>query len=147
MTAPHPEGRGAVEAIEEALRRGGLTGDAIDFVNAHGTGTPLNDLAEWAALCGVLGERAGDVPVTSTKGCIGHLLGAAGAVEAVATTLCLEHGLVHPTPGPGAPDPDAPVNLVRFEPREVKARHAASINLAFGGANGAVILSQWEDWA
>ncbi|MEM7168021.1 MAG: beta-ketoacyl-[acyl-carrier-protein] synthase family protein [Planctomycetota bacterium] len=146
MTAPHPEGRGAVAALEEALAGAGLTAADIDFVNAHGTGTPLNDVAEWAALSRVLGARAGRVPVTSTKGSVGHLLGAAGAVEAIATIQCLERGMVHPTPGPGAPDPEAPVDLVRFEPRPCPdARHAVSINLAFGGANGAVLLSNWEE--
>lgn len=88
MTAPDPSGLGVARAIHAALADAGLEPAQIDFVNAHGTGTPLNDAAEWAALAEVFGERAGRIPVASTKGAVGHLLGSAGAIEAVAAVLC-----------------------------------------------------------
>lgn len=141
MTAPDPTGAGVVRAIAAALDDAGVPPEGIAFVNAHGTGTPLNDAAEWAALARVFGDRAGRLPVTSTKGNLGHFLGSAGAIEAVATVLCLLHGEVHPTPGEGPVDPDAPVDLVLGEPRPVPLNGAAlSTNFAFGGSNAAVIL-------
>lgn len=146
MTAPDPEGAGAAVALRMALEDAGTTAETIDFVNAHGTGTPRNDVAEWKALCDVLGERAAGLPVTSTKSLIGHLLGSAGSIEAVATVLCLEHGVVHPTAGGGEIDPQAPVNLVRERPLELGSpRTAASVNLGFGGCNAAVLLSRWNE--
>lgn len=146
MTAPHPEGCGAALAIELALQDAGLGPDDIDFVNAHGTGTPLNDVAEWAALRRSLGERASHIPLTSTKGVVGHLLGSSGAIEAVATVLCLREGKVHPTPGGGTVDPATPVDLVLGQPRPVpEVRFALSTSLAFGGANAAVIFGRWEE--
>ncbi len=141
MTAPDPDGRGAAAAIVAALADAGLEPNAIDFVNAHGTGTPHNDAAEWQAMLTVFGARAGTVPVTSTKGAIGHLLGSAGAIEAVATVLCLSARTIHPTPGEGEVDPIAPVELVR-RPRPIAAAaRALSTNLAFGGANAALVLA------
>lgn len=142
MTAPDPSGLGVARAIHAALADAGLEPAQIDFVNAHGTGTPLNDAAEWAALAEVFGERAGRIPVTSTKGAVGHLLGSAGAIEAVATVLCLIEHAVHPTPGGGAVDPQGPVDLVRDLPRPVAAEAIAlSTNFAFGGSNAAVVLT------
>ena len=146
MTAPHPEGAGARLAIERALADAGLAPAAIDFVNAHGTGTPHNDSAEWRALLAVFGERARELPLTSTKGSVGHLLGACGALEAVVTVLCLNASEVHPTPGHGEIDPDCPVDLVTEVPRALETcRAALSINLAFGGANAALVIRRAED--
>jgi 3-oxoacyl-[acyl-carrier-protein] synthase II len=145
MTAPDPEGRGAALAIERALSDAALGPESIGFVNAHGTGTPLNDAAEWAALVRVFGIGAArELPVTATKACVGHLLGAAGAIEAVATIQCLMAGEVHPTPGSGPIDPALPVRLVLGAPLSVDgARFALSTSLAFGGANAALILGRW----
>ena len=127
------------------LAAAGVSPDQIDFVNAHGTGTPLNDQAEAAALALVFGERLARLPVTSTKGAVGHLLGSAGAIEAVATVLCLEARLVHPTPGGGEVDPAGPVDLVLGAPRPLPAGAVAlSTNFAFGGSNGAVVLAAAE---
>ncbi|HEX8075024.1 MAG TPA: beta-ketoacyl-[acyl-carrier-protein] synthase family protein, partial [Thermoleophilaceae bacterium] len=97
IVAPHPEGRGAILAIERALADAGLSPDDVDYVNAHGTGTPANDRSETRALKVVLGDRAREVPVSSLKSSIGHLIGAAGAVEAVATLLALREGVAPPT--------------------------------------------------
>lgn len=141
MTAPHPEGRGAAAAMAAALGDAGLGPESISFVNAHGTGTPHNDIAEWHALRSVLGERAPQVPVTSTKGSVGHLLGASGALEAVATVLCLAAGQVHPTPGAGPVDPSMAVDLVLGTPRPVETPAIAlSTSFAFGGANAALVF-------
>ena len=140
MTAPDADGAGPAAAIEAALADAGVRPDEIRFVNAHGTGTPLNDAAEAAALRSVFGEGAAALPVTSSKGAIGHLLGAAGAIEAAATVLCLIHGQVHPTPGAGEVDPDAAVRLVVGGPLGIAPGPALSINLAFGGANAAAVF-------
>jgi 3-oxoacyl-[acyl-carrier-protein] synthase II len=142
MTAPEPGGAGAAEAIRKALADAGCSADQIDFVNAHGTGTPHNDIAEWAALELVFGSRARSLPLTSTKSAIGHLLGAAGAVEAVATVACLSRGAVHPTWGRGDVDPLIAADLVVGASRELgPGRCALSTNLAFGGANAAVVFA------
>ncbi|MCA8960879.1 MAG: beta-ketoacyl-[acyl-carrier-protein] synthase family protein [Planctomycetes bacterium] len=142
MTAPVRDGSGAARAMLGALQRARCAPEAIAFVNAHGTGTAHNDVAEWHALRQVFGDRASAVPVTSTKGSIGHLLGAAGAIEAVATVLCLVHGAVHPTPGDGAIAEGVEIDLVRGAPRAiVHPGIAISVNLAFGGANAAIVVA------
>ncbi|HXT19461.1 MAG TPA: beta-ketoacyl-[acyl-carrier-protein] synthase family protein [Thermoanaerobaculia bacterium] len=148
MTAPAPDGRGAVCAIRRALGEAGIAADAVDFVNAHGTGTPLNDTAEWQALLQTLGARAADVPVAAPKGSVGHLLGAAGALEAVATVLCLTHGCVHPTPAGGEVDEAAPAPLVLGRAlRNGQLDVGLSINLAFGGSNAALLFARWDEAA
>ena len=146
MTAPHPEGRGAAAALAAALEDAAADPAEISFVNAHGTGTPLNDGAEWRALTEVFGPRAEEIPVTSTKGSVGHLLGASGALEAVAAVLDLHDSQVHPTPGDGEVDPSLEVDLVRGAPRDLESspdrrRTAVSTSLAFGGANAALVLA------
>jgi 3-oxoacyl-[acyl-carrier-protein] synthase II len=147
MTAPHPEGAGAVRAMRDALADAGLRPDEIDFVNLHGTGTPLNDDAEWAALCAVFGARAREIPVASTKALIGHLLGSAGAVEAVVTIDALRSGALHATPGGGPPaeppSPRTPVRIGLHGPLAVPgARYALSVNFGFGGANAALVFER-----
>jgi 3-oxoacyl-[acyl-carrier-protein] synthase II len=141
MTAPHPEGRGAAEAISLALADAGAEPIEVDFINAHGTGTPLNDAAEAMALTRVFGDRVSGIPLTSTKALIGHLLGSAGAVEAVVTILCLLRREVHPMPDVGERDPGIPLDLVLGIPRRLDdARCAISISLAFGGTNAALVF-------
>jgi len=143
MTAPHPEGIGASSAIRIALADAGLDASFVDFVNAHGTGTPLNDASEAAALHAVFGARTGSIPVTSTKALIGHLLGSAGAIEAVATVLCLARREVHPMPDDGAIEPELGLDLVLGAPRSLPdVRAAISTSLAFGGANAVVVFSR-----
>jgi 3-oxoacyl-[acyl-carrier-protein] synthase II len=143
MNAPDPEGRGAAAAIARALVDAELRAEEIDFVNAHGTGTTRNDPAEWAALRMVFGERLERLPVTSTKGLVGHLLGASGALEAVATILCLEAGRVHATPGGGGVDPELPMHLVLGDPETLaRAEWALSTSFGFGGANTALVFGR-----
>lgn len=152
MTAPEPAGTGAAAAMTQALRDAGLPPVAIDFVNAHATGTPLNDAAEWRALARVFGERAAELPVTATKALIGHLLGSSGAIEAVATVLSLHYRELHPVPTllaedetpAGVEDPEMPVSLVVDRPLSLpQARTAVSTSLAFGGSNAALVFSRW----
>jgi len=145
MTAPHPEGTGAREALQRALADAGAVPAEVDFVNAHGTGTPLNDAAEAAALRAVFGDRAGSIPVTSTKAAIGHLLGSAGAVEALVTVMCLARREVHPMPQAGEPDEALGLDLVLGVPRALtRAACAVSASLAFGGANAALVFRSPE---
>lgn len=143
MTAPHPEGRGAGAALSAALADAQAGPADVAFVNTHGTGTPHNDGAEWHALGRAMGEDAGRVPVTATKGSVGHLLGACGALEAVLSIRALAAGEVPPTPGDEPVDPEAPVDLVQGAPRPLGDRRgiALSLNLAFGGANAAVAIA------
>ncbi len=151
MTAPDPTGAGAAAALAAALADAGLPPEAVDFVNAHGTGTPLNDAAEWRALQRVFGERAGEIPLVATKALVGHLLGCSGALEAVATILCLQNGELHPAANGAAgyeTDPELPVSLVTGEPLSMPAaRTAVSTSLAFGGSNAALVFCRWTDQA
>jgi len=145
MTTPQPEGQGAAAAMRLALEDAGVEPAEVDFVNAHGTGTPLNDAAEAAALHAVFGDRALTIPVTSTKASIGHLLGSAGAVEALVTVLCLLRREVHPMPSAGEPDAGLALDLVLGRPRRLqRAVCALSTNLAFGGANAALVFRRAE---
>lgn len=141
MTAPDPAGDGIARAVAAALADAGVEAAAIDFVNLHGTGTAANDAAEAKMLRRIFGERAARLPATSTKSLVGHLLGAAGGIEAVATALGLAAGVVHATAGEGNLDPELGVDLVTGAPRAVPdARRALSTNLAFGGSNAACVF-------
>jgi 3-oxoacyl-[acyl-carrier-protein] synthase II len=146
LTAPDPSGRPAARAIELALKDAGATPADVSYVNAHGTSTQLNDAAETAALKTALGEqRARRIPVSSTKSAIGHLLGAAGAVEAVATVKTLATGVIPPTLGYEVPDPDLDLDYVPGESRPLIPANggpplALSNSFAFGGHNVALVL-------
>jgi 3-oxoacyl-[acyl-carrier-protein] synthase II len=146
LTAPEPSGRPAAKAIELALKDAGLDPEEVAYVNAHGTSTPLNDAAETAALKLALGDDlAHRIPVSSTKSAIGHLLGAAGAVEAVATVQTLCSGVIPPTLGYEVPDPELDLDYVPGEARPLIARNggppsAISNSFAFGGHNVALVL-------
>jgi 3-oxoacyl-[acyl-carrier-protein] synthase II len=145
LTAPDPEGTGAAAAIRAALDDAGLAPDDVDYVNAHGTSTPLNDRSETAALKAALGARANDVPVSSTKSAIGHLLGAAGAVEAAATVLALRDRVAPPTLGYGEPDEGLDLDYVPNAARPLELRNgrppvALSNSFGFGGHNAVLCL-------
>lgn len=148
MTAPHPEGDGAAAAITRALGDAGISPDQVAFINAHGTGTPHNDVSEARAIERVFGARWSRVPVTATKASVGHLLGCSGAIEAVATVLAFLDGAVQPTPGHGPVDPSLGLDLVLDEPRRLAPGSVAvSTSFAFGGANAALVLAAWGDAA
>jgi len=146
MTAPHPEGEGAASAIKGAIADAGISADRVDFVNAHGTGTPQNDISESRALHSVFGARAAALPVTSNKATIGHLLGSAGAVEAVSTVLSLIHGFIHPMPDGGDTDEKLDLDIVLGSPRSIPPGAVAiSSSFAFGGSNAAVVIGGWKE--
>ncbi|MEU4565455.1 beta-ketoacyl-[acyl-carrier-protein] synthase family protein [Micromonospora sp. NPDC023956] len=141
---PHPQGRGLATAARTALRRAGVAAEEIGYVNAHGTGTARNDPAESSALRHVFGDRAGAVPVSSTKSTTGHMLEATGAVEAVITLLALGEGLLPPTAGFLEADPECPVDCIPHTARPSPVSRALSLNAAFGGANAALVLGAPE---
>ncbi|MBI2711167.1 MAG: beta-ketoacyl-[acyl-carrier-protein] synthase family protein [Actinobacteria bacterium] len=138
ITAPAPGGAGAVACMEQALADAGLAPSAIGHVNAHGTSTPLNDAAEAEALAKVFGPEG--PPVTSTKGVTGHLVGAAGGIEAVIALSCATRGLVPPTANLDTPDPDLPVNVVRGEAIEIAPAPGLSNSFGFGGHNASLVV-------
>jgi 3-oxoacyl-[acyl-carrier-protein] synthase II len=141
LTAPHPEGTGAALAMQRALARAGVDVSTIDYVNAHGTGTPLNDGIEAAAIHGVFGAHTPRVAVSSTKGAVGHTLGAAGAIEALATVIALRDGFVPPTVNLDDPDPACDLDLPRAS-RDARLDHALSNSYGFGGNNTSVVLAR-----
>jgi len=144
LTQPAPEGRGARKAIEAALKDAGAGPDEVDYINAHGTSTPVGDPRETEAIKAALGEHARSVPVSSTKSIIGHLLGAAGGVETVATALMLKHGVIHPTINYQEPDPECDLDYVPNEARRKRIHFALSNSLGFGGHNAILAFRSFE---
>ncbi len=144
LTAPAPEGAGAARAMKMALDLAGISPSDIDYINAHGTSTPLNDKFETMAIKTVFGEGAKKVPVSSTKSMHGHLLGAAGAVEAIACLQAMEHNLIPPTMNYEFPDPELDLDYVPNQAREAKVDIALSNSFGFGGHNGTLILKRFQ---
>jgi 3-oxoacyl-[acyl-carrier-protein] synthase II len=144
ITAPHPEGAGASMAIRQALRDARLDPSAIDYINAHGTSTELGDAAETKAIKQVFGEHARRLVLSSTKSMVGHLLGASGAVEIIATVMSIQTGVVHPTINYQTPDPDCDLDYVPNAAREHKVRRAISNSFGFGGHNCCLAVGAFE---
>ena len=140
MTAPAEDGDGAFRCMRNALRDASLNADAIDYINAHGTSTPLGDIAETMAVKKLLGGRAGRVAVNSTKSMTGHLLGAAGAIEAIASVLALRDQISPPTINLDTPDPQCDLDYVPNTARKMTIRTALSNSFGFGGTNGTLIF-------
>jgi len=138
LTQPHPSGIGPRQAMERALLSAGLNADDIDYINAHGTATPFNDAAEGKAIA----ELFPNVPVSSTKGMMGHSLGAAGAIEAIISLLALQHQFLPPNINFHAGDPELRLNIVANQPREADIRAVLSNSFGFGGTNASVILQK-----
>ena len=140
ITAPHPEGIGASRAMQLALKDAKLNPTDIDYVNAHGTSTDLGDMCETLALKKVFGAHAPKLAISSTKSMIGHLLGASGGVELIATVLSIVHGVVHPTINLDTPDPACDLDYVPKTARKMNVRYAISNSFGFGGHNSSLVV-------
>lgn len=143
MTAPRPDGSGAGQAIKTAIEMAGIQAEDIDYINAHGTSTPTNDSAETASIKYALGEHAYNIPVSSSKGFFGHLLGAAGGVEAIAVIKALQEGFIPPTLGLENKDEACDLDYVPQEGRKQKITYALSNSLGFGGHNAILVFKAW----
>jgi 3-oxoacyl-[acyl-carrier-protein] synthase II len=144
ITAPDPDGTGGAYAMKAALKDAGIRPEQMSYINAHGTSTPLNDKIETAAIKKTFGDFAKKIPVSSTKSMIGHLLGAAAAVELVATVLSIRDSVVHPTANYETPDPECDLDYVPREKRAVNVQYAMSNSLGFGGHNSAIIIGKFQ---
>jgi 3-oxoacyl-[acyl-carrier-protein] synthase II len=144
VTKPDPAAGGAVRAIRWALREARVDPSEVDYINAHGTSTRLNDQMETEAVKRVFQEKARQLPLSSIKSMVGHLIGAAGAVEAVALTLTLHSGVMPPTINHTHPDPACDLDYVPNNAREVPVRMAVSTSFGFGGQNAALVMSRFE---
>lgn len=142
MTAPSEDGAGATRCMQNALRNAGLNGDEVSYINAHGTSTPAGDIAETLAIKHVLGTRAGKVAISSTKSMIGHLLGAAGGVEAIFSILAIRDQVAPPTINLDNPDPACDLDYVPHTAREMPIEITLSNSFGFGGTNGTLIFKR-----
>jgi len=146
MTAPSPDGSGAARAMKQAIKESGIEAADIDYINAHGTSTPANDSSETEAIKLALGdEAAASVAVSSTKSMTGHLLGGAGAIEAIASIKALQEGILPPTINLSTPDEACDLDYVSNQPREKAIKYALNNSLGFGGHNAVTCFKKWED--
>lgn len=141
ITAPPDDGAGAVQSMERALAAAGVAASDVDYINAHGTSTPLGDIAETAAVKRVFGNGAGSIPVSSTKSMLGHLIGAAGSTEAIICVKALQDGVVPPTTNYENPDPKCDLDYVPGAPRELRLETVLSNSFGFGGQNSSLVFS------
>ena len=144
ITSPEPSGEGGARAMTNALVDANVKPEEVTYINAHGTSTPYNDKIETAAIKRVFGEHSKDMVINSTKSMTGHLLGAAGAVEAIASIMSLKEGVVHPTVGLVTPDEECDLDYVKGEKRVVDVKYAISNSLGFGGHNASLLFKKWE---
>ena len=145
IAAPDPDSRGAIRAMRWALANAGVGLDEVDYINAHGPGTPLGDTAETYAIKSLFGERAYEIPISSTKSMIGHSFGAAGAIEALACLKTIETGLIHPTINYQTPDPTCDLDYVPNQPRQHEVNVALSNSFGLGGQNSCLVLGKYKD--
>lgn len=144
VSAPDPEGEGAINCMKMALENAGLRPEDLDYINAHGTSTKLNDLSENKAIKAVFGEHAYKLAISSTKSMIGHLLGGAGGVEAIFSVLTIKHGIIPPTINYETPDPECDLDYVPNVARHVMVKTAMSNSFGFGGTNACLIFKAYE---
>ncbi|MFQ5503032.1 MAG: beta-ketoacyl-[acyl-carrier-protein] synthase family protein, partial [Phycisphaerae bacterium] len=142
ITQPEEQGIGAIAALEASLRDARIEPDQVDYVNAHGTGTPLGDVAETAALKTVFGDHARQLRISSTKSAIGHLLGASGGVELVATIMALQNGVIPPTLNLENPDAQCDLNYTPLVPQDARVNIAVSNSFGFGGHNACIVVAK-----
>jgi 3-oxoacyl-[acyl-carrier-protein] synthase II len=144
MTAPPPDGNGAVRCMQAALDDAGVAYGQVDYINAHGTSTPLNDLYETRAIKAVFRDKARNIPVSSTKSMTGHLLGGAGGIETVFTALAIHQGIIPPTINYENPDEECDLDYVPNVARRQPVRFALTNSFGFGGTNGCLLLKAYE---
>lgn len=144
ITAPAPGGAGAARCMTMALADAGVEPEQVDYINAHGTSTPMNDVCETQAVKTAFGAHARRLMMSSTKSMTGHMLGAAGAVEAIFTALSLKEDFAPATIGYREPDPECDLDIVPNEGRKALLRYAMSNSLGFGGHNASILLKKWE---
>lgn len=144
ITSAHPDGQGAAQAMTTALNSAGLNNEDVDYINAHGTATQVNDAIETKAIKSVFGERASQLPVSSTKSMTGHAIGAAGALEAVACIMALNANVIPPTINLDTPDPDCDLDYVPHHAREKELNVVMSNSFAFGGQNSVLIFKKFD---
>lgn len=146
LTAPHPEGLGAINVMKQTIQEAGLKPEDVDYINVHGTATPLGDIAETKAIIALFGEHAYNMNISSTKSMTGHLLGAAGAIEAIATVMSVVNDIVPPTINFKTPDPaiDQKLNLTLNKAQKRTVRVAISNTFGFGGHNASVLVKKFE---
>ncbi len=147
ITAPHPDGTGAIGVMRQAIEEAGLTPSDIDYINVHGTATPLGDIAETKAILALFGEHAYKLNISATKSMTGHLLGAAGAAEAIATVMAVVHDIIPPTINFRNPDPaiDPNLNLTLNKAQKRQVRVALTNNFGFGGHNASLLIRKFEE--
>ncbi|NLZ54122.1 MAG: beta-ketoacyl-ACP synthase II, partial [Thermoanaerobacteraceae bacterium] len=145
ITAPSPDGEGAARAMKEAIQDAGIEPSMVDYINAHGTSTPYNDKFETAAIKTIFKDHAYKLAVNSTKSMIGHLLGAAGGVEAIAVVKTLQEQFIHPTINYTNPDPECDLDYVPNKGRASKVEYALSNSLGFGGHNASILLKRYSE--
>lgn len=145
ITAPAPEGEGAARAMKQALQVAGVTPDVVDYINAHGTSTPYNDKYETIAIKNVFGEHAYQMAVSSTKSMTGHLLGAAGGIEAIATVKAILEQFLPPTINYNVPDPECDLDYVPNKGRPARIEYAMSNSFGFGGQNACILLKKYDN--
>ena len=144
MTLPSENGEGAQKCMGKALANAEINIDQVEYINAHGTSTPAGDIAETSAIKNQFGNHVDSLVVNSTKSMIGHLLGAAGGVEAIATILSIQHQTIHPTINIFNQDPACDLDYNSKEARNLKITHALSNSFGFGGTNGSLIFSKYS---
>ena len=142
MTSPEPTGKEAVRAMRMALQTAGISAEEVDYINAHGTSTPLNDKTETSIIKQAFGAHARRVPISATKSMVGHLIGAAGSVELIATLLAMEHSLIPPTINYEVPDPECDLDYVPNQARPAKINIAMKNSFGFGGKNSILVIGK-----
>jgi 3-oxoacyl-[acyl-carrier-protein] synthase II len=145
MAAPPDDGNGAVRCMKMALADSGLNVDEIDYINAHGTSTPLNDVVETSAIKQVFGDHASKLAISSTKSMTGHMLGGAGGIESVFTALAIKHGIAPPTINLDNPDPGCDLDYVPKVARQMNIRAAISNSFGFGGTNAVLVMKKFQE--
>jgi 3-oxoacyl-[acyl-carrier-protein] synthase II len=143
LVQPHPEGSGAAKAMNRAITNAGVTINDVDYINAHGTSTPINDASETKAIKAVFGEHAYNVPISSTKSMVGHSLGASGALEAIVCISSINDGVLHPTINQDEPDPDCDLDYIPNVSRELEINVTLSNSFGFGGQNACLVIKKF----